>query len=189
MFYFNGGHGMVWDISEIQVEEKRYSTSFVLDRRTQEDLYIPNPMQYLDSERGSIELEFEPLVAKGSSTTQSYRFHDLTTYDSSSGFIIGREGDNFHFYTHNGTTLYNSNPAIPVYNLGDTLTYRVEWNKSTNQTKFYVDGILLATLPMFKITDLNMYIGCRSEAGAGRGNAIYKSLIMRNRNGETVFKL
>ncbi|MFJ8247289.1 hypothetical protein [Peribacillus asahii] len=171
-----------------QVELRSYPTSFTLEKRERESLVIPNIMDFIDKDKGSIELELTPLTLS-SSLSPSYGFQDISFYNSG-GFIIRRNrnktGEIELVYSNGSGAEYKSID----WGSEENLKYRIDWDKTKDLTKISVNGIV-TTFKMMKITDSHtLGIGCREGfPDHNKGNAIYKSLIVRDRWGKTVFKL
>lgn len=178
-------------VKNVQVEQKPFATSFIKGSREQEAMYVPSANRYIDSERGSLELEFSPLRIKGSVPSGQYGFHDLVLYKGAEGFMIRRSSTEIEFYS-GASVLSNLNIPLINYVIGDTIKYRVDWNKTLNTVKLTVnnDPAKSVTLSMFNVpSSVDMYVGSRDSSAFGVGSAIYKSLVIRNRDGETVYKL
>lgn len=177
-----------------QVEEKPYGTSFTKDLRSDEHLVMPDIGRFIDLERGSIELELVALT--GQDVDMNLGFYDLSFWDEGgNGFIIRRNESG----TRNVGLVVGKNGSVVGrkwiqlnWSDGDYIKYRIDWDKSKNETKLTINDELITTSQVFSLNDNISYnIGSRgsSDKNYDRGNALYKYLVIRNRWGETVFKL
>jgi len=190
-------------LAGVQVETKNYATPPVIGERRKENLAITDAGRYIDTERGSIEMEIIPL---GGETVQlggeNWGQHDLSCYLAGvGGFIIRRsysKANRVEFVIISpvsGINLIGYRDDVAWKN-GDTIKYRMDWNKANNKTVLAVnDSKIIDVGSMMKTFEstyrYSLNVGSRgvAEDSYGCGNAIYKSLIIRNRNGETVYKL
>lgn len=195
-----GNGNSLW-IKDVQVEYKKFPTSYTPTERKKENLYISNAGRFIDTQKGSIELELTPLTGENAKAgAETWGSHDLATYIAGVGgfivrrnyedynkielVVVGKDGSNYFAY------IMNSN-----WKRGDRLKYKLEWDVSKNITKLTVNDTLVAQQQVFKMFDpsysYSLTYGCRGRVsdGYGCGNAIYHSLIIRNKNGETVYKL
>lgn len=179
-----------WYFDGWKLEPNNIPTSYSKEQRAKEreSASIPDISRYLDSERGSIELKFTP-ISGHNVLSNNYGFQDLSCF-SSGGFIIRRNRGSI------GEIEFVINPTryekININWLsGSPMKYRVEWDNSKNITKLIVNDIHeLIHLNPFKIPVGELSIGHRAEFPShNSGNAIYESLIIRNRWGETVFNM
>lgn len=176
-WYFNG-----W-----KLEPNYIATSYAELPRKREFATIPDIARYLDEEKGSLEMILTP-ISGHDVIGKSYGFQDLSCY-SSGGFIIRRSRNRIgevELVLTSGGTIYRE---LDVgWKSGQEMKYRLDWNKEKNESIFTVDDIHQAYLPTLKIPNGGLDIGHRNM-GHSSGNAIYKSIVIRNRTGETVFKL
>lgn len=188
-------------VANLQWEAKGYPTSYIEDSRAKENLAITNAGQYIDTQKGSIELEFTPLTADNTLLqSETWGAHDMATYIAGVGGFIARRS----YSKANRVELVvvnQANQAVQNYNdsvgwkNGDSMKYRLEWDAVANTTKLIVnDKYTITASVCFKMFDpsyvYSLTVGSRGlvTEGYGCGNAIYKSLVIRNRNGETTYK-
>ncbi|MEH7209613.1 hypothetical protein V7094_25935 [Priestia megaterium] len=188
-------------IADFQWEAKGYPTSYCDSSRSKENLAITNAGQYIDTQKGSIELEFTPLTEDNTLLgSETWGAHDMTTYIAGvGGFIVRRS-----YSKANRVELVvvnQVNQAVQIYNdsvgwkNGDSMKYRLEWDAVANTSKLIVNDTYTITAPVcFKMFDPSyihsLTVGSRGlvTEGYGCGNAIYKSIVIRNRNGETTYR-
>lgn len=192
----NGELGDKFWISMLQVEQKAYSTSYVKDERKREYLTVNNGEKYIDSEKGSIEMTLTPLTGDNSTLPQSaYGMHDLVYYTAGFGFLVRRNyngvGDlNLVSVNDTGSTV-NRNTNIKWVN-GTPINYRLTWDRTAGFTRLYVnDALTLEMDVVFKVVP-NGYpieIGSRGIGSSiyGSGNAIYKDIVIKDRNGNITY--
>lgn len=168
---------------------KKYPLSFSEREKSVEEMQIPSFNDYIDEERGSIEIDVKPVVQRDASTEMLHRFHDICYYNAGGGFILGRNNGVIDFYSHDGSSLYSDRSNALTYELGDTLKFRIEWSKSENKTRLFLNGVRIASIPLFHPINASLFIGGRDDINAGRGNAYYKNFIVRDRWGKTTYKI
>ena len=190
-------------VANLQWEAKGYPTSYCDSSRSRENLAITNAGRYIDTQKGSIELEFTPLSEDNTVlASETWGAHDLATYVAGAGGFILRRS-----YTKaNRIELVVVSPASGInlmgyadtvgWKNGDSMKYRLEWDVTANTTTVTInDSYVLRVASCFKMFDpsyiFSLTVGSRGliTDSYGCGNAIYSSLIIRNRNGETVYKL
>lgn len=185
-----------------QLEEKKFATSYTDGKRSKENLAIVDAGKYIDTERGSIEMEFTPLTGDNIIASDTWGLSDLSCYISyTGGFLLRRS-----YGRPNRVELIVVSPVSGIniiqyddnvgWKNGDTIKYRLDWDKSTNKTVLTVnDTTEILVSSMFKTFPegyrYSLNLGSRGMVNEtyGCGSAIYKSLIIRNRNGETTFRL
>lgn len=197
-----GNGNSIW-IKDVQVENKKFPTSYTLTDRKKENFAINNAGRFIDTQKGSIEMEFIPLTGDDAvQASETWGAHDLATYVAGSGGFILRRS-----YTKaNRIELVVVSPVSGInlmgyadtvgWKNGDLIKYRLEWDMTANTTTVTInDSYVLRVASCFKMFDpsyiYSLTVGSRGLIidGYGCGNAIYKNLVIRNRNGETVYKL
>jgi hypothetical protein len=189
-------------LKEVQIEERYYRTSYAENERKKENVAIVNAGQYIDTQRGSIELEFTPLVGDNVIASDNWGFSDLSSYVANTGGFLLRRS--YGKANRIELVVVSSVSGINVmgyadtvgWKVGDTLKYRLEWDATANTTTLIVNGSYVVTVPScFKMFPdqyrYSLNVGSRGMVNDsyGCGNAVYKSLVIRNRNGETTYKL
>jgi hypothetical protein len=185
-----------------QLEEKKFATSYTDNKRSKENLAIVDAGKYIDTERGSIEMEFTPLAGDNIIASDTWGLSDLSCYIAGTGGFLLRRS----YGRVNRVELIIVSPVSGIniiqyddnvgWKNGDTIKYRLDWDKSTNKTALTVNNTtqilvssMFKTLPEGYRYSLNLGSRGMVNESYGCGSAIYKSLIIRNRNGETTFRL
>lgn len=178
-----------WYFDGWKLEKNPFATSYIEDGnpRVKEYMSVPEASKYIDPVRGSVEIEVNALSGQGYS--DGYGFNDLVMYDGSRGFLIRRNvkvGTIEIYVAKNGGQF--SQISYP-WKCGESLKYRLEWDSVKDITKLTVNDVNYSQeVKCFAIPETNLEVGCR-KGDYINGNASYKNLIIRNRLGETVFKL
>lgn len=180
-----------WYFDGWQLENKPYPTSFTTEVRDSEIAKIENVEQYLDSLRGSIELN---VVPTGGFNVKSvgYGYQDLTCYNNG-GFIIRRNRLNvgeIEFVVNAigaGTSYESTN--LDLEN-GKPIKYRIDWDANENATSLTVNDSKKIVHPMLRMPKGDLNIGHRGDIlSHNRGNAIYGNITIRDRWGRVVYKM
>jgi hypothetical protein len=177
---------------DFQLEEKTYATSYVPTERKSEYVYVPDADKYIDTTKGSIEYTIIPMIDSNIyPPSGSWGWNDLIYYDeSSNGFLIRRcnEAVGGHALWVQGI---EKTYALD-YKAGDELKYKLEWDNSG--CRLYVnDNMVASTGTKFSTpansTGKRLYIGSRSTASRKQGNALYKDIIIKDRDGKVTFSI
>jgi len=165
-----------WDA--IQVEQKPYTTSFIVGTRSPETLTIPNANVFNKS-NWNLEFQFDPTSNQVVSNKTGYLWENYIDANNYYALKVGSDGKPYLEVKSNGTIYQTSTAAAPVLNVGtwyDIKDIKIRGNGSlmaiaVNGTKIsevsYVEPV--GNLPA------NMYIGS-DHNGSNHANGLFDDI-------------
>jgi hypothetical protein len=170
-----------WIISNIQVEEKPFATSWTDGNRKSETAEILNPQLIMDGQKGSIEIEWSADIVK--SKNKGYFLFDTT--------------NNRMFVNYDVTVkkLQVSMGGMGLVVVDETYIQtdnklKIEWEYQ-NYVNVDLNGVQVSktTTSGFSTNLGRMFMGTRYSADSGYLNGVMKKFVIKDKNGNVTFQL